>query len=1048
MKRYVTWSAISALACLVILLSSGIASAQATGASMIGTLKDDTGGALPGVTVTATQLETSRARTTVTEANGDYQFPALPPGPYEVKAELAGFQTSIRRGIDLSVNQRAVVNFTLGVGDLKEEVVVTGEAPLVDTTRASVAGLVSEEQVESLPLNARSFIELVGLTNGVNFAETSTGSASRGFGKKIAITGARIMTNNYMLDGTTINDTANSVGSAAGTVAGVETIREFSVITNAYSAEYGRHTGGVISVITKSGTNEIRGSGYEFNRNGQFDSKSYFDKAKPDFMRNQFGYSLGFPLVKDRTFIFTSFEALRETLGKTALLNVPNQNAHNGYLPTAGVLQYVGVDPRIKPFLDSYPLPNGRDFGDGRGELLRAGNIETVTNYVSARVDHKLGENDQIFARYTRDTGSEADPVSQLNVNNWGVTNNQYLTIDETRTISSRILNKLMFGFNHSITSGYDAPADGMTFPLTDFTDLHFDNIVGGITVSGLANWGGGVSNPRLSDFTSLQFKDDLFYTRGNHSMKFGVALENLGLHLDGPMNGAGTYAFQSLKAFMQGTVNTFTSTLPGSDTVRNLKQNLIGLYAQDDIKLSARVTLNAGMRYEFITVPTEKNDKISQIRDYYNPAMKPTDVAMGNPLFENPSLKNFGPRIGLAWDVTGDGKTSVRLGTGAFFDQILPWSYRTLAYRTPPFYYLGNLYQATLGQSIAFPNAFQTQGQYLAAAPQLEGVQYDAKQPTMYKWSLDGQHEMWGKFTVDLGYSGSRGVHLMRADFGNDLVATILPDGSTYVANGAPFINPNFSRMRMRNFDENSIYHAIRAGLNRRFANGFQFQASYTYGKSIDYGSSPESAEFGNVNVNGRYIYGIDPGLSAFDVRQTLMVNGSVDLPGDSVPALGKVIGGWQLSGVWRLSAGYPFSLNAGFKNSRLQYFPSYPSLAAGATNIIDPQNVNKYYDPAAFVLPALGYQGNLGRSMLVGPGVATVDMSFSKEINVARVNNRFAVQLKAEVFNIFNRANFGTPDRNVFNQTTRQASATAGMLTSINTAPRQVQFGVRLVF
>ena len=354
----------------------------------------------------------------VTDERGAYRVPALNVGTYEVQVEMSGFQRAVRQGITLTVGREAVVDMTMNVGDVSEAVTVTGEAPLIETTTASVGGVVDSQQIRDIPLNARSFIELVPLQAGAVLNETGGTGSIFGFGKKLSIAGTRYTSNSFLLDGADINDASGTSGSVAGTMAGVETVREFKVITNAYDAEYGRHTGGVVSAVTKSGKNEMFGSIFEFLRNDNLDAPRWEDNkspfGKPEFRRNQFGGSLGGPILKDKTFFFGSYEGLREGKGITDTFTVPGLRMRQGFTPTGACAAGCTVAPGVKPFLDAWPTPNQPDRADGTAQRIVGETRITDQNFMTARVDHTFSNSDLIFVRFNRDSSDREDPTGRI----------------------------------------------------------------------------------------------------------------------------------------------------------------------------------------------------------------------------------------------------------------------------------------------------------------------------------------------------------------------------------------------------------------------------------------------------------------------------------------------------------------------------------------------------------------------------------------------------------------------------------------------------------
>jgi len=426
---------------------------QGTTGTISGMVTDASGAVAPGATLVILNEDTGVSRTVTSDAAGRYLAPSLNLGRYRVTASLEGFQSEVRTGILLTVGREAVVRFQLSVGAVAESVEVTGEAPLVNTTSSSVGELVGAAQVENLPLNGRSIDQLAILQPAVSFTRYKTGSSYRGQNDKLTVQGARPSQNIFLLDGTDINDSRNRTpGSVGGRLMGVEGLREFRIETSSYSAEFGSAGGGVIVMASKSGTNAFHGSVYEYLRNDNFDARNFFDgERKPEFKRNNFGFSLGGPLRKDRTFFFGNLEALRERLGVTTPAIVPNGLTRQGFLPNAsGGLDNVGVDPQVRPYLDFYPAPNGRGYIDGTADSINTTSNPTNEMFFSMRVDHNFSDRHSVFSRYTL---SDGDRLT-FGIIPWLPTSfdskNQYLTIEEKAVISPETLNIARFGFTRS----------------------------------------------------------------------------------------------------------------------------------------------------------------------------------------------------------------------------------------------------------------------------------------------------------------------------------------------------------------------------------------------------------------------------------------------------------------------------------------------------------------------------------------------------------------------------------------------------------------------
>ena len=1023
---------------------------QGTAATILGDVRDETGAVLPGVTVTAINVATGSSRATTTQETGRYRIPTLQVGTYDVTAELAGFKTTTRTGITLAIGQEAVVALALQLGAIAENVVVTGEAQLVDSSSGVIGGLIDTKAIQDLPLNGRSFIELATLRTGTSFAEYGAQSESQGFGKKISISGSRFTSNVFLLDGTVMNDSFNSAGSAAGgTVTGVETVREFKVVTNAYSAEYGQHTGGVVNAVTKSGTNALHGSVYEFHRNDALDAPNFFDVEQPDFVRNQFGVAAGGPIAKNRTFFFANYEGLRESLGVTELLLVPSVDARRGYLRNrqTGQLEFVGIHPEIAALVNKvWPQPNSTDFGDGRAEFTRALSAPTTQNFLSTRLDHRFSDNDTVFGRYTIDDAERVSPES-INVEARLASRNQFMTFEYGRVMSSSLINTFNVGFTRTNTGKFGSPLDG--FDRVTFTDSEYGH--GVMNVGGLTSSGSGNLDPRVFILNNYQVKNDLTYLRGNHSLKAGFSFAYYKHDDTSPRQPAGAFTFDNIGDFLRGSAREALISL-AENFERHVRQKMIGLYFQDDWRLGDSFTLNAGVRWETYSRPTEieGNNPVGIGGDlFFDTSITPADIVLSDSVFqENPSLTNFAPRVGFAWDPFGDGKTSVRGGAGIFHEPLLYWTYRMALWHTAPIFVEGRLVRDFA--PIDFPNAYFTQRALFVGNPRYESIDPSPAQPYVGKFSVEVQRSLSDTTALKVGYSGTRGVNLGRSNEINGRRHTVLEDGTLFFVAGAPVNNPNFGRSRHRTFDGVSDYHSLRVEFDKRFGAGLQVQSGYTFSKNMDDGAAiTGSTDFTNENGPSRHFTVRDYALSPLDVRHHFTLSVLYELPDFGEGTAAVLAGGWRLNALLRLTGGSPFSVETGFDRQRSIQGTQYPNLADGASNNpIDPGNFEQYYDPSAFALQPAGYLGNLGRNTLRSPGVATMDFSLAKMFDLQRVSDDFKIEFRAEFFNLLNRANFALPVRTVFLSATSGPRADAGRITSTITTARQIQFGLKMLF
>jgi hypothetical protein len=1077
------------LGILLLIGATRSAIAQVTTGTILGTVKDQSAAVLPQVSITVTNVGTGISRSAITGSRGEYRIPALSVGAYEVQAELVGFQSSLHRGITLSVGREAVIDFTLQVGSVAEQVTVTGEAPLLEITTATVSGVVSTQQIRDIPLNARSFIDLIPLQTGAVFAEAgNTDSSSWGLARKVSVVGTRFNANSFLLDGADINNTGGVAGTAAGTMAGVETVREFRVITNAYDTSYGRHSGAVVSAVTKSGTNEFHGSLFEFLRNDNMDAPKWEDNAfangaKREFRRNQFGGSLGGPIVKDKTFFFGSYEGLRQLRGANAQYDVPGMSTRNGILLGAPT----SISAKTKPFLESYPIPNVQcseqclgsqypyDRRDGTARFTKATNPVTDQDYYMARADNRLSDADSFFGRYNTEKTSQNTPgfLAALVLG----TKSRFVTLEETHIFSPRLLATSHFSFNRTVVDDHDEllGAPNPQYP-DNFTSFDGSGVLGVVSVTSLTPFGGNGS-PHNYTQNVFQFKENFNSSKGRHAFKFGAEYERIQLNEDSPFQAGGTFSFPTLDDFFAARPTSFAYMKVNTDGRIGPRQRLAGFFLQDDISVRRGFTLNLGFRYEFITVPTEVNGKIPNIRDITEPHINTVDVLgidIGDPYFENPSLKNFAPRIGIAWDPFGNGKTSVRAGIGIFHDQILPGAYRSVMGTSPPFQASVTVQQQNMppGITLDFPRALLSQSNILGAfqgggaeSELMDGFQYQAEQPAVYKWSFDIQRELAGGVTFDVGYSGTRSTHLMR-------VVSLDVTPSTFIA-GRRFLlleqdttNTNFGRLRWRYLDGISDYHGLRLSLAKRFSRGYQFQLSYTFSKTTDDTSSYlGSGDF--VDGADRTPYGVDKehGISALHVQNSFSANAVMNLPH---PGLGrvadKIFGGWSLSSLVRLNSGVPFSLTAtrGRVGTRQAVNAGGSTLDLkpdGDANSIRPQNPDVYFDVSQFLFPPVCsaascnprgvFVGNLARNHMIGPGIANVDITLRKEAQLSMLGENSSIEFRAEFFNLFNRPNFLNPARNLFNQNGAPVSTAGRISNTRESVPsRQIQLALRIAF
>ena len=1052
------------LTALLVLLTGFAASAvaQSTTGSISGVVVDQSKSVLPGVTIDVRNVETGVQRSQVTDDRGRYRALNLPPGRYRVHAELSGFQPIDTAEILVQIGLDVPVDLTLGVGQISESVTVTGESALIDLSGAAVGGVVSTKQIAELPLNGRSFMQLATLQPGVSVSRGTGRDFTGGFGgTQVSIAGARPEQTGFLLEGTNIADISDKApSSVAGVLLGVDTVQEFSVQTHGYSAEFGRAAGGIISAVTKSGTNQFHGTAFEFLRNSALDARGYFDEGDnpPPFRRNQFGGTVGGPIVHNRLFFFGSYEGLRERLGTTRFARLPNADAHRGFLPDGrGGLRFVGVDPIMQPYFSTlYPIPTGHDFGDGTAEFSYAPTEPTNENFVVGKVDLNLNPSNNFLVRVSSDKSDNQIWVDGAGPQSTDITrtDTRYITGQWQRFFTPRVLNELRVAVNRT---GRDiTPTSLVDIPRS----LYFVNepYFGYIEVPGLLATVGNPDDAASYVQNLYQVTNTFTANLGKHTWKAGVDYQRY--HFDGfsESRRGGAFRFRTLEEMMTlrrsatAQADRFTGVLPGTNTDRHMRQNYVAFFLQDDFRTSDRLTLNLGLRYEFVTIPYELNDKVAGLLRLDDLETGPKGITPGTPMFNNPSKKmGVAPRVGASWNPFGDNRTSVHSGVGMFYQPLTVSFYRGTTFREFP-YFQG----VDLRQPAVFGPAMQqllAAGVGSAVQKRSEFIFYDTKQPYNIQWYVNSQHELGASFVAEVGYMGSRGVNLPFYGDPNTTPSEYV-NGVKRIVPGATLRYPSWGRIRTRTTGASSSYHGLTLGLRRRLAQGLQLQGNYTYSRSIDTWSGGLQ---GNSDFNGAAGSAVDwwdiefeRGRSSFDVPHNFVFNAVYALPfGEGRTGLaGALAKGWQLSGIATMSSGIPFYPRIGFDwagDRQSDTDMQRPSWAPGRnpSNAITGR-VDEWFDPTAFVLPAAGTFGDVRRNVLRGPNLRVVDFSTFKNQQVGKT----VVQFRVEVFNLFNRANLAPPSNAILFKADGTRIPGAGRITALATPARQVQLGLKLLF
>jgi hypothetical protein len=1136
--------------------------AQVTGGSITGTVTGESGAALPDVRISVKDVSTALARTSTTNTVGLYSVPNLSPGNFEMTVSASGFTTQEWTGISVTAGVERVLNIVMRVGDPQQVVRVVAPPALVSEPCPAVCGSANASTVRDTPLNGRDWAALATLQAGVssvqNGSATGGGNTDRGFGAAVSISGSRPDQNSYRLDGISINDYANGApGSVLGDNLGIDAVEQVSVLGSNYPAEYGRTSGGVINVVTRSGKDAFHGSLYEFLRNSALDARNFFDgPVIPPFKRNQFGGSGGLPIKKGNTYIFGDYEGLRQSLGVTTVNTVPSravlgigtgpgggpgpstfcsipqtaqQLPPDGCAPTQLPASGPGAAPNPDPtthidksilqFLagNFFPLPNGAPVGNGdTGIFTFAAQEITSENYFTVRLDHKFSDRDSLYGTYMRDNSKTVQPGTFGELFSDIFSGRQAVALHEQHSFSNNLQNDARIGFSRAV--GIIGQVSEVLN--SNMNDSAFAFVPGGFagdiqSIPGVTNFLGAptaqglLPSSRSAFWNSFQGGDDAILTHGRHVLNFGGEVERMQDNQISAGNVNGLFRFDSLTQFLTNQPSLFSGIATPLPTDSGLRETRFGAYVQDDIRLQKTLTLNAGFRYEMLTVPTESHGRTSVLRN-----LTDASPSVGTPLFQNPTLRNFEPRVGFAWNPRG-GKTLLRGGFGIFDVLPLPYEFTLTFQRVLPFV------QQIVGENLpagSFPTAAFNQ----LVSESTSGTAYhpesNPKRNYVMQWNLSVARELSSTLALTVGYVGSRGVHQpYRVDNIDMVLPTptsagyLWPCGPTgpplnlacgvgFLPTGTPLnpapslaLNPNFGRINATLWQANSFYDAMQVDLAKRVSHGFTFHGAYTFGKSIDTLSATEANDaFPNGLFNQLFF---DPhttrGLSDFNVTQDFVLSFTWEIPG---PRNGSKLpewafGGWQVGGLYKASTGQPFTpiLGGDPLGMKLDETGELPSRLAGC-HLINP-NFKKtaggpiYINPNCFTLPqappaiAAGCQpfgirapgtngpsdpgsagiagtcanlrGNLGRNAVIGPGLSKLDLSVFKNNPVKRISETFNAQFRAEIFNILNRANFSSPTDNlaVFDQN-GQSIPSAGLLTSTQTTSRQIQFALKLIW
>jgi TonB-dependent Receptor Plug Domain len=1110
----------------------------------------------------------------------------LIPADYQVSVSAPGFKTATSK-VTLTVGAKQELSLSLTVGEITQTVEITGAAPIIETTNATLAGNIQSAQIVELPLNGRDWASLATLEPGVVAVRpheqvTQPGGNLRGLGNQMTIDGNRPTQNVYRLNGVIVNDYSNAgPGNVLGASVGVDAIQEFSVLTANYSAEYGFTSGGVINAINKSGTNQFHGSAFEFVRNKAFDSSDYLSGAnKPPFVRNQFGASGGWKVLKDKAFLFGAYEGLRQRKGIPVTAKVITADARLGIVhdPKTGALlpalsgpcpfpnmqnlapgqAAVCVDNTIAAYiaaLDPLPQPGASVKGDFASNVYSG--VQGVTdNYFTLRTDLKISDKDSVNAEYYRDHSTWSKPNAFDNITTGYILPNQTGSIEENHVFSPAMVNSVRVGYTQSIVTN-----PGLTHSLAAQVDPAFGILPttfgpgeagqggGGAGVTGMTSFGGFAPQGGFSDWVqNFQVFDDVSRTFGNHSLKFGV--EFIRNHTDLiNANGNGSAGFGAISNFLQNEPFTVREPTVPPFTAGNTKhynrESIFGVYVQDDWKMRPNLTVNVGLRYEMSTIPNEINGKFILLptlwsdpgncsEDINGLPVAATCSGLANKVFDsNPTLKNFEPRVGFSWDPFKTGKTTIRAGFGMFDVLPLPFMFGLNALQASPSgaeVDLTNGNSCPTGVTVASLACPVTQGSFISGlGPLATGVspansgrwQYTDRNPKrnyVMQWNANVQRQLTANSSITVAYAGSVGIH---NPFQTDTLNTCFP---TKTSAGWLFPDPEFNTDSFSScpgikspaptgivpntlvnpfvpglilstaFFSQSSYKSLQVNYTKKMSHGLQYEASFTWQKSVDNSSGSFAGDNYSSNPTAATPWwdgAITKGLSDFNISRNLTVNWLYDIPTPKSfggPA-GWIARGWGVGGLLSLSDGVPMWPMGGLSTDPLGQNNSEPmdvlSLAPGCTtkNVVQSGNL-QYLRPECFTYPLapnmafatancnqnpnLGPKGaagtlasfgldpltctnllgNLPRNSIIGPGLFNIDMSVIKDSHISKFGENFNIQFRAEFFNILNRTNYSAPTDNIVTMDPLAVDSFGVIDQQTQVPMREIQFALKIVF
>ncbi len=1068
-----------ALTALAIVLCASGAWAQATG-QLSGFVTDDEGGALPGVSVTVTNVATNQSRLVMTGQDGYFAAPLLPPGDYNVTAALEGFVQLSREGVRVSAAETARISMTLAVGEFSETMTVTGEAPLIETSNATLGIVVDEVKIVQLPLNGRNFTQLGTLIPGVvepparlGGARGDADAAIHGFGavtSGFSVNGVRNQSNNFLLDGAANNDTFNTGFIVRPPP---DAIEEFKILTHSYTAEFGKSAGSIVNVVTKSGGNSVRGSVWEFNRDDSFESRNYFsppDQDKPTLAQDQFGGSLGGPLMTDRLFGFGYYEGFRNTRGTTQNIAVMSAAQRMGDFSGGSTI----VDPmtgepfpgnvipadRLSPIAvrlinDFMPLPNVG------GRYIVSPDVTDDRDQFGLRLDYRITDGQNVLLRVLRSSSDRFEPPTVRPIGNTSASTLDDYMLSHTSAIGSNAFNQARV-----LSSMIDAEPVVTSGIATSEYDINLPNIndlaVGlpQFSISGFSSMGDR-NQPFVKRENEVeQFTDDFTILAGRHTIKAGVDIRNEKMFIGFINRPNGDFAFNGRHSgsaaadFLLGMPSRFRTAVPGADSINEGEGSLYSYYVQDEFRVTPRMTLNLGLRYELATPFEDSGDALNSFRPGQQSTrfpeaptglVYPGDEGVPKGTYDT-DRNNFAPRLALAWDPTGDGRSSLRAGWGLFFDSIPgQGDFFQNSVLAPPFNPLLQLDAPPTMVSLADPLANLVGGP-TRFPPGIIFIGWGSHftTPNYQHFNLTYQRQLGQNIGLEVGYVGSRGRNL---PIFMEVNPRVVEPGQTTLG---PRTFSAFSLVRPTFTVAKSWYDALQASVRMRPTRGLNFLFSYTYGTAEDHVSG--------LNIGGeeRPIFPVDlerlssidralereRGDALFDVRHRLVLSFGYDLPSleNSSGFVRGLFGNWQVNGILQYQTGYPFPIRV--RGDDIRGLTSRPNQVCDP-NQGAPRTVEQWFNTECFVRLSLAetatQRGNAGRNVIRGPDFERIDLSLIKNIPLGGDDR--SLQLRVEAFNVFDRVNFAQPGNRI-------GDRGYGVITATNGDGRVVQLGIKYNF